>query len=99
MNVPTSHIVKVARALAEPARVRLLQELAKRGSMVCVEVQHLLRLAQPTVSHHIKALLEADLIEAEKQGRHLRIWLKAATVERFCRWLEAMVQQVSVQRG
>ncbi len=98
MSAQSRHIAKIARALSEPARVRLLQELAQRGSMLCMEVQRLLRLAQPTVSHHIKTLAEAGLIETERQGRHLRIRLNSAAVEHFCRWLQVLVERGSVTR-
>ncbi len=96
MSAPLRHITRVARALAEPVRVRLLTELAQRGSMLCTEVQQLLRLAQPTVSHHIKVLQDAGLIRARREGRHLRIQLNAAALQRFCRSLSELVPTSSV---
>lgn len=95
MSTAVRDIVRVARALSEPARVRLLRELAARGSMMCVEVQQFLRLAQPTVSHHVKTLVEAGLVETEKQGRHVRIWLSLQALEQFCQRLRQVVQSPS----
>jgi ArsR family transcriptional regulator, arsenate/arsenite/antimonite-responsive transcriptional repressor len=58
------------RALAEPARVKILNLLATSGEAVCAcEFEPALGLAQPTVSHHLKKLTEAGLLEREQRGR------------------------------
>jgi ArsR family transcriptional regulator len=89
------HIAKVARALSEPVRVRLLRELAQRGSMLCSEVQQFLGLAQPTVSHHIRVLLDAGLLCSRREGRYLRIWLNGEEIQQFCRTLLEFVPAAS----
>ncbi|GBD06862.1 Transcriptional repressor SdpR [bacterium HR21] len=95
MNPQARHIARVARALSEPARVRLLRELARRGSMLCSEVQQFLGLAQPTVSHHIKVLLDAGLLCSQREGRYLRIWLNGEGIQQFCRALSEFVPMTS----
>ncbi len=58
------------RALGDPARVRILNRLATTGGPVCAcEFEPLLRLAQSTVSHHLKKLTEAGLLEREQRGK------------------------------
>ncbi len=58
------------RALGDPARVRIVNVLATTGAPVCVcELIEPLGLAQPTVSHHLKKLLDAGLVEREQRGR------------------------------
>jgi ArsR family transcriptional regulator, arsenate/arsenite/antimonite-responsive transcriptional repressor len=58
------------RALAEPARVKILNLLATSEEPVCAcEFEPALALAQPTVSHHLKRLTEAGLLEREQRGR------------------------------
>jgi ArsR family transcriptional regulator len=58
------------RALAEPARVKIVNLLATSESPVCAcEFEPALGLAQPTVSHHLKKLTEAGLLEREQRGR------------------------------
>jgi ArsR family transcriptional regulator len=61
---------KVFKALAEPARVRLISTIAAGGEDgVCVcELVEPLGLSQPTVSHHLKVLYEAGLVSREKRG-------------------------------
>lgn len=61
-------IAHFAKALAHPARVAILRELARRGTCVCGEIVDVLPLAQSTVSQHLKELKEAGLIQGEVEG-------------------------------
>jgi ArsR family transcriptional regulator len=61
---------RVFKALADPARVRLISTIAaagEGGACVC-ELVAPLGLSQPTVSHHLKVLYETGLISREKRG-------------------------------
>src|SRR4029078_1464547 len=52
------------KALADPARVRICNELAQSDEPVCAcEFEPALGLSQPTVSHHLKKLTDAGLLE------------------------------------
>ena len=65
------------RALGDPARVRIVNVLATSGEAVCVcELIEPLGLAQPTVSHHMKKLLEAGLVDREQRGKWAYFSLK-----------------------
>jgi ArsR family transcriptional regulator len=58
------------RALADPARVKILNLLACSDVPVCAcEFEPALGLAQPTVSHHLTTLTRAGLLEREQRGR------------------------------
>jgi ArsR family transcriptional regulator len=58
------------RALGDPARVRILNALATTAEPVCVcELIEPLELSQPTVSHHLKKLTNAGLLEREQRGK------------------------------
>ncbi len=61
---------RVFKALADPARVRLLSMIAQadqQEACVCDLIEPV-GLAQPTVSHHLKVLLDAGLVERERRG-------------------------------
>ena len=59
----------VFKALADPARVRVLNLLAASGEPVCVcHLTDLLELSQPTVSFHMKKLVDAGLLDREQCG-------------------------------
>ncbi len=61
------HTARVARALGDATRLRLLRLIA-RGEISCQELTHRVGLAQATVSHHLTVLSEAGLVAARKEG-------------------------------
>jgi ArsR family transcriptional regulator, arsenate/arsenite/antimonite-responsive transcriptional repressor len=63
-------LAKALRVLAEPARLRLLsliQSQPDHEACVC-HLTEPLGLSQPTISHHLKVLLDAGLVEREQRG-------------------------------
>jgi ArsR family transcriptional regulator len=70
-------IVNGLKALADPARLRILEFLLRPAGDCCArddgvcgcDFEDLLGLSQPTVSHHLKVLVQAGLLSAEKRGR------------------------------
>jgi ArsR family transcriptional regulator, arsenate/arsenite/antimonite-responsive transcriptional repressor len=56
-------------ALADPVRLRLLSLIAEAGEVCACDLLEPLGKAQPTVSHHTKALADAGLIHGERRGR------------------------------
>jgi len=72
------------RTLGDPARVRIVNLLATSGEAVCAcELYEPLALSQPTVSHHLKKLVEAGLLEREQRGRWAYFSLKRDAVEKL----------------
>ncbi len=61
----------VLRALAEPTRLRLMSLIGSRpdGEACVCELTDPVGLTQPTVSHHLKVLIDAGLLEREQRGR------------------------------
>jgi len=64
-------------ALADPVRLRMVSMLiaAPGGSSCGCDLEEPLGLSQPTISHHLKVLREAGLVEGERRGRwvHYRV--------------------------
>ena len=72
------------RALGDPARVRILNALATSGDPVCAcELTGPLGLAQPTVSHHLKKLVDAGLLEREQHGKWAYYSLASEATQRL----------------
>jgi ArsR family transcriptional regulator len=72
------------RALADPARVRVLNILATSEEPVCVcNLIEPLGLSQPTVSHHLKKLVDAGLLDREQRGKWAYFSLKRDAAERL----------------
>lgn len=59
--------VKLFKALSDETRLRILKMLEARPLCVC-EIQFVLKGSQPNVSHHLKTLSEAGLLESKKDG-------------------------------
>ena len=74
----------IFRALADPARVRIVNLLATSTEPVCAcELYEPLGLAQPTVSHHLKKLTDAGLLEREQRGKWAYFSLKRDAVDKL----------------
>jgi ArsR family transcriptional regulator len=72
------------KALADPARVRAVNLLATSGEPVCIcNLTGPLGLSQPTVSHHMRKLLDAGLVEREQRGKWAFFSLKRDAVEKL----------------
>ncbi|SDT10436.1 transcriptional regulator, ArsR family [Friedmanniella luteola] len=70
-DVAAERLARVFKALGDPTRVRLLSLIAAAGddgACVCDLVEPV-RLSQPTVSHHMRQLVDAGLITREQRGR------------------------------
>jgi len=68
-NVMNFESLAVAcKALSHPARLAILQTLARRGTCICGEIVDAMPLSQATVSQHLKILKEASLITGEIDG-------------------------------
>lgn len=73
---------EVFKALADPARVRIVNVLATSGEPVCVcHLIEPLGLSQPTVSHHLKKLTDAGLLEREQRGKWAYYSLRPEAVD------------------
>jgi ArsR family transcriptional regulator len=74
----------VFRALGDPARVRIVNLLATSGEPVCVcEFVEPLGLSQPTVSHHLKRLLDVGLLDREQRGKWAYFSLRREAVAKL----------------
>lgn len=61
---------RVAKALADPRRVQILEAIASAGEISCGEIASKFPIGQPTVSHHVKLLAEAGLVQVRREGQH-----------------------------
>jgi ArsR family transcriptional regulator len=72
------------RALGDPARVRILNLLATSDEPICVcNLVEPLELTQPTVSHHLKKLTDAGLLDREQRGKWAYFSLKPDAMARL----------------
>jgi ArsR family transcriptional regulator, arsenate/arsenite/antimonite-responsive transcriptional repressor len=82
---------QIFKALADRHRVKILNRiLSAGGEAVCVcDLQDLLGLKQPSVSYHLRQLLDAGIVQREKRGSFAYFSLTAGALERVRSLLEA----------
>lgn len=61
-------LAAILKAVAHPARLQLLSIILSNGEACACDLTEPVGLSQPTVSHHLKILTEAGLIEREQRG-------------------------------
>ncbi len=72
------------KALADPARVRIVNVLASAGEPVCAcNLNAPVGLSQPTVSHHLKKLVEVGLLDREQRGKWAYFSLRPEAVAKL----------------
>ena len=78
----------VAKALGDPVRIQLVDVLRKHAGKVCVcELVPLFDLSQPTVSHHLKVLRDAGLVDSERRGLWAYYYVRPGALKELSRWL------------
>ena len=75
--------VRLLSALADPARLAIVRQLATDGSVCACDFGACADLAQPTVSHHLRVLREAGVVEGERRGTWIWYRLNPAAAERL----------------
>jgi len=78
-------LASALKAVADPARLRLLNLIAAAGEACACDLEDPLGLSQPTISYHLKTLTEAGFLEREQRGR----WAYYRVIEGFTRDLAA----------
>ena len=78
----------VAKALGDPVRLTLLDVLRKHAGKVCVcELVPLFDLSKPTISHHLKVLRDAGLVDSERRGLWAYYYALPERLEELTTWL------------
>jgi len=62
-------LASTLKAIADPARLRILSLLGTRGEVCVCDLTDPLGLSQPTVSHHMRVLHDAGIVERERRGK------------------------------
>jgi ArsR family transcriptional regulator, arsenate/arsenite/antimonite-responsive transcriptional repressor len=78
----------VAKALGDPIRLQLVDVLRKHAGKVCVcELVPLFDISQPTLSHHLKKLREAGIVDSERRGLWAYYYVIPGAVKELSAWL------------
>lgn len=81
----------IAKALADPRRVAMLEAIASRKSCGCSTLTQQFPVSKATISHHIKELVRAGLVSAERHGQFLNCRVRRDVLAAYT---EALLQRV-----
>jgi ArsR family transcriptional regulator len=78
----------VAKALGDPIRLLLVDVLRRHAGKVCVcELTPLFDVGQPTVSHHLKVLRDAGVVDSERRGLWAYYYVVPDALKELTKWL------------
>ncbi len=81
-------MAEVAKALGDPIRLQLVDVLRKHAGKVCVcELVPLFDISQPTLSHHLKKLRDAGIVDSERTGLWAYYYVIPGAVKELSVWL------------
>ncbi len=60
---------EIARAVSDPTRFAILSRIAKAGEFACADLTQELSITPATISHHLKELTAAGLVESRREGK------------------------------
>src|SRR3954451_2977958 len=69
LKPPRAAFARIAKALADPQRCEILECIAAAGELSCAALHEKFRVSQATISHHLKELATAGLLERRKEGQ------------------------------
>jgi ArsR family transcriptional regulator len=79
---------EIAKALADPVRLQIVDVLRRQAGEVCVcDLQPLFAISQPTLSHHLKKLRDAGLVGVVRRGQWAYYYVIAGALDPLAAWL------------
>ncbi len=73
----------VAKALADPRRVAVLEAIADEECCACQHLRDQFPVTKATISHHIKELVRAGVVEARREGQYLHCLVRREILEAY----------------
>jgi ArsR family transcriptional regulator, arsenate/arsenite/antimonite-responsive transcriptional repressor len=80
----------IARALADPCRFQILQHIAAEACAACTDLRAEFPISPATLSHHLKELETAGLVQAERRGKYLNLTFHRPTWKAYLAELQKL---------
>jgi ArsR family transcriptional regulator len=68
-DVKEERFLEISKAVSDPTRFMILSRIAQAGELACAELTQELPVTPATISHHLKELTSADLVEIRREGK------------------------------
>ena len=83
-NIDADQVARISKALADPNRLEMLQKIGESGEAPsCTCIREWLGLSPATVSHHLKELESAGLVEIERTGKFAYVSLRRDILQAY----------------
>jgi ArsR family transcriptional regulator len=88
-KIDNRKIERMSKALGDPYRIKMIEAIRKEDDWTqCTVLVEMFKLAQSTVSHHLKQLVDADLLYSEKDGRCTKYRINKETFGEYVSYLK-----------
>jgi ArsR family transcriptional regulator, arsenate/arsenite/antimonite-responsive transcriptional repressor len=92
-------IAVIAKALGHPARLAIIEYLAKVNTCICGDIVNELPLAQPTVSQHLRELKNAGLIKGSIEGNTICYCIDNKAIEKIQHYFDSICTKLSKNKN
>jgi|KBSSwiStaDraftv2_1062776.scaffolds.fasta_scaffold565369_2 ArsR family transcriptional regulator, arsenate/arsenite/antimonite-responsive transcriptional repressor len=82
-------LAQALRALGDATRLRMAQDIAAAGELSCGQVAERFDLSQPTISHHLRKLVDAGVLTVREAGQHRFISINQRVIRELALLLPA----------
>lgn len=86
-------IEQISKALGDETRLRIFEAINSREEMTCGEIVSLRDVTPATVSHHLRILVDAGLIETRREGQFVYSRANPETIDEYTRALSALTRR------
>ena len=94
----TKEIENISKALADKTRLAILEATAATDILTCGDLASLRGVTPATISHHLKILRQAKLIECRKEGQFVHCRTIAATIAEYTESLALLSKNIRAAR-
>ncbi len=91
-------LARVSKALSDPTRLRIFEGISSCKEMFCGQVVEKYKLTPGTISHHLKVLADADLIETRREGQFIYMRSRPETIREYGRALAKMARKTVTRK-
>lgn len=88
-----ARVEKISKALADETRLRIFEAIAARDEMNCGDIVAMHGVTPATVSHHLKTLADAGLIDTRREAQFVFSRVIPSTIEQYAAAISRMVRK------
>lgn len=95
----TTEMADILKVLGHPARLSIVEYLSRTDSCISGDLEHLIPLAQPTISRHLSELKRVNLIQGTISGKNICYCLNTSTWQELEEYLLGVSNSISVKNN